>query len=55
MTAQDLTGALVVVGGLNWGLVGLAKLDPVATLTGNWRDEPRDPPDLPGGRCGRGR
>ena len=29
-----LAGALVVVGGLNWGLVGLAKFDLVATLTG---------------------
>ena len=34
MTAQDLARALVVVGGLNWGLVGLAKFDLVATLTG---------------------
>jgi uncharacterized protein len=34
MTAQDLARALVVVGGLNWGLVGLAKLDLVAMLTG---------------------
>jgi uncharacterized membrane protein YuzA (DUF378 family) len=34
MTAQDLARALVVVGGLNWGLVGLAKVDLVAALTG---------------------
>ena len=34
MTAQDLARALVVVGGLNWGLVGLAKFDLVATRTG---------------------
>jgi len=35
MKTEDLTRALVVVGGLNWGLVGLAKFDLVATLTGN--------------------
>ena len=30
-----LTGALVIVGGLNWGLVALAEFDLVAALTGN--------------------
>jgi uncharacterized membrane protein YuzA (DUF378 family) len=35
MKTEDLTRALIVVGGLNWGLVGLAKFDLVATLTGN--------------------
>lgn len=34
MDAQNLARTLVVVGGLNWGLVGLAKFDLVATLTG---------------------
>ena len=34
MTAKDLTRALVVVGGINWGLVALAKFDLVAFLTG---------------------
>ena len=29
-----LTGTLVVVGGVNWGLVSLAKLDLVAALFG---------------------
>jgi len=29
-----ITGALVVVGGLNWGLVALAEFDLVATLVG---------------------
>lgn len=29
-----LAGALVVVGGLNWGLVAVAELDLVATLVG---------------------
>jgi len=29
-----LTGALVIVGGLNWGLVALAEFDLVATLVG---------------------
>ena len=29
-----ITGILVLVGGLNWGLVGLAKFDLVATLLG---------------------
>ncbi|MGD2135278.1 MAG: DUF378 domain-containing protein [Gemmatimonadales bacterium] len=29
-----LAAALVVIGGLNWGLVGLANLDLVAALTG---------------------
>ncbi len=35
MKTEDITRALVVVGGLNWALVGLAKFDLVATLTGN--------------------
>ena len=29
-----LTAALVVVGGLNWGLIAVAKFDLVATLVG---------------------
>jgi uncharacterized membrane protein YuzA (DUF378 family) len=29
-----LTAALVVIGGLNWGLVAIAKFDLVATLVG---------------------
>ena len=29
-----LTGALVIIGGLNWGLVALAEFDLVATLVG---------------------
>jgi uncharacterized protein len=32
---SNVTRALVIVGGVNWGLVGLAKFDLVATLTGN--------------------
>ncbi|HEU4512487.1 MAG TPA: DUF378 domain-containing protein [Nocardioidaceae bacterium] len=35
MDSRDVTRALVVVGGLNWGLVGLARFDLVAALTGN--------------------
>ena len=35
MDVQKISRALVVVGALNWGLVGLAKFDLVATLTGN--------------------
>ena len=35
METKDITRALVVVGALNWGLVGLARFDLVATLTGN--------------------
>ena len=34
MDARTLARTLVVVGGLNWGLVGLARFDLVATLTG---------------------
>ena len=35
MTKLDLAaGALVVIGGLNWGLVALAEFDLVATLVG---------------------
>ena len=33
-TLDILTGALVVVGGLNWGLVALAEFDLVATVFG---------------------
>ena len=35
MTSHDIARTLVVVGALNWGLVGLARFDLVATLTGN--------------------
>ena len=35
MTPQTIARALVVVGGINWGLVALARFDLVATLTGN--------------------
>lgn len=35
MRAVQMTRALVVVGGINWGLVGAARVDLVATLTGN--------------------
>ena len=35
MKALDIvTGALVVIGGLNWGLVALAEFDLVATIFG---------------------
>ena len=35
MKAFDLlTGALLVVGGLNWGLVAIAEFDLVATIVG---------------------
>jgi uncharacterized membrane protein YuzA (DUF378 family) len=35
MTKLDLAaGALVVIGGLNWGLVAIAEFDLVATLVG---------------------
>lgn len=30
-----LTAILVVIGGLNWGLVGILKFDLVATILGN--------------------
>jgi uncharacterized membrane protein YuzA (DUF378 family) len=33
-TLDILTAALVVVGGLNWGLVAIAEFDLVATLAG---------------------
>lgn len=33
-TVNALTQILIIVGGLNWGLVGVAKLDLVATLFG---------------------
>ena len=36
MRPTDIAAAaLVIVGGLNWGLVALAEFDLVATLTGN--------------------
>jgi uncharacterized membrane protein YuzA (DUF378 family) len=35
MELQTITRALVVVGGINWGLVGLGRFDLVAALTGN--------------------
>ncbi|HYG92063.1 MAG TPA: DUF378 domain-containing protein [Nocardioides sp.] len=35
MEPKHVARALVVVGALNWGLVGLARFDLVATLTGN--------------------
>jgi uncharacterized membrane protein YuzA (DUF378 family) len=35
MDARTVARSLVVVGALNWGLVGLARFDLVATLTGN--------------------
>lgn len=35
MDPSVITRALVIVGGINWGLVGLAKFDLVATITGN--------------------
>ena len=35
MNARTIARALVVIGGVNWGLVGLARFDLVATLTGN--------------------
>ena len=31
---EVLTAALVIIGGLNWGLVALAEFDVVATLVG---------------------
>jgi len=34
MDLEKLSRTLVVVGALNWGLVGLARFDLVATLTG---------------------
>jgi uncharacterized protein len=30
-----LTAILIVIGGLNWGLVGILKFDSVATILGN--------------------
>ena len=35
MESSKITRALVVIGGVNWGLVGLARFDLVAALTGN--------------------
>ena len=35
MSPHDIARTLVLVGALNWGLVGLARFDLVATLTGN--------------------
>jgi uncharacterized membrane protein YuzA (DUF378 family) len=34
-TKTALTLALPVIGGINWGLVGIGKFDLVAQLTGN--------------------
>jgi uncharacterized membrane protein YuzA (DUF378 family) len=34
-TLNTLTLVLIIVGGLNWGLVGLAKFDLVATIFGS--------------------
>jgi uncharacterized protein len=34
-TDKLVAGALTGIGGVNWGLVGLAKFDLVAALTGN--------------------
>ena len=33
-TVDTLATALVIIGGINWGLVGLAQFDLVATLLG---------------------
>jgi uncharacterized membrane protein YuzA (DUF378 family) len=35
MDTKQITRLLATVGAINWGLVGLAKVDLVATLTGN--------------------
>ena len=35
MNPNLLVAALPIIGGINWGLVSLAKFDLVATLTGN--------------------
>jgi len=35
MTPRTIARSLVIVGALNWGLVGLGRFDLVATLTGN--------------------
>ncbi len=35
MSVKQLSRLLIVVGGVNWGLVALARFDLVATLTGN--------------------
>lgn len=35
MNRTNIARTLALVGALNWGLVGLAKLDLVATVTGN--------------------
>ena len=35
MDSRTLARTLVALGGINWGLVGLARFDLVATLTGN--------------------
>ncbi len=32
---QDIAGILVIIGGLNWGLVGLADLDVVKAVLGS--------------------
>jgi uncharacterized protein len=35
MSLKQAARLLIVVGGINWGLVALARFDLVATLTGN--------------------
>ena len=35
MDLKQLSRALVIVGGVNWGLVALARFDLVAAITGN--------------------
>jgi uncharacterized membrane protein YuzA (DUF378 family) len=35
MSVKQLSRLLILVGGVNWGLVALARFDLVATLTGN--------------------
>lgn len=35
MSVKQLSRLLIVVGGVNWGLVALARFDLVAALTGN--------------------
>lgn len=35
MSVKQLARLLIVVGGVNWGLVALARFDLVAALTGN--------------------
>ena len=56
MKALDLiTGALLVVGGLNWGLVAIAEFDLVAAIVAGVRRDERAEPDRlrPGRSFGR--